>query len=143
MSRASPQMREFARRLIAHEARETKSSGSKSPGELQVCEKLRPHLATLMGTGGFQALLGRALALAQGEAHWLRAAHVKPDGSLEGLNAPAAKLDAQALAEGEEILLAQLLSLLVIFIGASLTLQLLRQLWPKLPTNDIWIWAED
>ena len=32
-----------------------------------VCEKLRPHLAMLMGNAGFRALLSRALALAKAE----------------------------------------------------------------------------
>ena len=128
MSLAMPLMRELAQHLMAQETREKKGGDA--------CEKLRPHLATLMGTIGSRALLSRALALAQPEAPWLRAVHVKSDGSLEGLDELAAQVDSQEMAEGKEILLTQLLSLLVAFIGASLTLQMLRQLWPKLSWND-------
>ena len=131
MSRATPQMRNFAKRLIADEARGNKPSATKAPADFRACEKLRPHLATLMGNAGFRALLSRALALAQAEVPWLRAVHVKADGSLEGVEELHAQLDPDELFEGRVVLLAQLLGLLVAFIGENLTLRLVREVWPK------------
>jgi hypothetical protein len=71
-----------------------------------------------MGNTGFHALLSRALALANAEVPWLRAVHVKADGSLEGLDEPGKrKWTRKEIAEGALFLLAQLLGLLVAFIG--------------------------
>ena len=50
MSRATPQMRNLAERLIAHEAREIQSSGRQSMGTFAVWERLRPPLAALGST---------------------------------------------------------------------------------------------
>jgi hypothetical protein len=130
-------MRNFAKRLIVYEASGNESSETKTPEVFHVCEKLRPHLATLMGNGGFRALLSRALALANAEDPWLRAVHVKSDGSLEGLEELHAQLDPDELFEGGVVLLAQLLGLLVTFIGENLTVRLVREVWPEVPLNDL------
>jgi hypothetical protein len=84
---------------------------------------LRPHLVTLMGNGGFEALLPRALALAKTEVPWLRPVHVNADGALEGLEKIPAEVGADKFLEGRVVLLAQLLGLLVAFIGENLTLR--------------------
>ena len=130
-------MRDFAERLIAYETRGNKSSGTKTPAAFPVCEKLRPHLATLMGNTGFRALLSRALALANAEVPSLRAVQVKADGSLEGLDELEVQADPEELAKGSVVLVAQLLGLLVAFIGENLTLRLVREVWPKLSLNDV------
>jgi len=137
MSRATPQMRNFAKRLIAYEAGGNKSSGIKPPAAFLVCEKLRPHLAKLAGNGGFHALLSRAFALANPEVPWLRTVHINADGSLEGLENLHAHLDHDELFYGGVVLVAQLLGLLVAFIGENLTLRLMREVWPKVPLNDL------
>ena len=142
MNRATPKLRGFAKRLIAYETRGNKSSGTKTPAALQICpncEKLRPHLATLMGPLGFHALLSRSLTLANAEVSWLRAVHVKADGSLEGLDELEleTQVDPKEVAEGGVVLLAQLLGLMVAFIGEPLTLQLVREVWPKLSLNGL------
>ena len=129
-------MRNFAKRLIAYEASENGSSAINDPAPFPVSGKLRPHLATLLGNDGFRALLSRALALANADVAWLRALHVKADGSLEGLAELEAQVDPTEIAEGNVVLLAQLLGLLETFIGEALTLQLARDLWPKLSLND-------
>lgn len=90
----------------------------------------------LMGGAGFQALLARALALAAVEAPWLAAVLVVADGELEGLAVAQARLDAAEFSEGEAALLAQLLGLLVAFIGQALTLRLIIQIWPQLSFDD-------
>jgi hypothetical protein len=82
MSRAT-EMRSIAKGLVALETPRRGSSATKSPAGFRVAEKLRPHLANLMGDGGYRALLARALALASAEVSWLGAVRVKTDGSFE------------------------------------------------------------
>ena len=95
-------------------------------------ETLRPQLATLLGRAGFCSLLARGLALAGREAPWLRTLHVNPNGSLHG----GGEVTAKQIAAGDVLLLAELLGLLVAFIGEGLTLQIVREAWPKLPLDD-------
>ena len=136
MSRATPKMRDFAERLIAYETRGNKSSETKPQAGFLVGEKLRQQLATLMGNAGFRALLSRALALGNAEVPWLRAMHVQADGSLEGLDELGAQVHRDEIFEGGVVLLAQLLGLLVAFIGEELTLRLVREAWPELSLNN-------
>ena len=137
MSRATPQMRNFARCLIAYETLENKSSGTTPPAGFHVCEMLRLHLATFMGKTGFHTLLSRSLALSTAEVPWLCAVRVKADDSLEGLEELHAQLDPDEFFEGRVVLLAQLLGLLVAFIGEKLTVRLVREVWPKVPLDDL------
>ena len=136
MSLATPEMRDFAEHLIAYEAKGSQSSETKSSAAFLVCEKLRLHLTALMGNVGFRALLSRALALANAEVPWLHAVHVKADCSFGGLDELGGQVGPEKIAEGSVVLLAQLLGLLVAFIGGSLTLRLVREMWPKIPLND-------
>ena len=138
MRRATPKMRNFAKRLIAYETRENRSFETKKTlAAFHVCEKLRAHLSTFLGNAGFRALLARALALAVAEVAWLRAMQVKADGSLEGLDELEAQVDPNEIFEGCVVLLAQLLGLLVAFIGEDLTLRLVREVWPQLSLNNL------
>ena len=130
-------MRDFAERLIAYETTKNKSSETKTRAAFLVGEKLRPQLAALMGNVGFCALISRALALTSAEVPWLRTVHVKTDGSFEGLDEFGAQVDPDEIFEGRVVLLAQLLGLLVAFIGENLTLRLVREVWPKLSLNDV------
>ena len=137
MGRVSPQMRSFAKRLIALEANGEKSAKATKRDMFGVCEKLRPQLVPLMGTGGFRALLSRALALAGAEVPWLRAVQVKGDGVVERLEGLPKQPDLDAMLEGKVVLLAHLLGLLVAFIGENLTLRLVREVWPKARFNNL------
>ena len=70
-------MRNFAQRLVAHEMNGDQNSETKSRAAFLVCEKLRPHLASLTGNAGFRALNLRALALAKAEVPGLQALQVQ------------------------------------------------------------------
>jgi hypothetical protein len=129
MSRATLQMRNFAKRLIADEPNKNRSGSIKNPVDFSACEKLRLNLLPLMGRGGYHALLSRAVALAQAEVPLLHAVRVKADGTLETIEEHQAQGD--ELFEGRLVLLAQLLGLLVAFIGNKVTLSLVREVWPK------------
>ena len=142
MSRATPEMRDFADRLIAYETAKTRS-GTKIPVAFHICEKLRPQLSLLMGSTGFSALLARALAVATAEAPRLRAVRVGADGTLAGMEAPEARTESEDLAAGGVALLAQLLGLLEGFIGGTQTLRILREVWPKLSLSDLYFRNDD
>lgn len=129
MRSATPSLRTLARRLLALEASSEKNRAADGSAAFVVCEKLRLPFSTLAGAAGFRSLLSRALSLASDEVRWLKSVHVKADGSLEGLD--EAQLSAAEIAEGETVLVAQLIGLLVTFIGAILTLQLLQLAWPE------------
>ena len=133
MSRLTPLAREIAARIIAHEAEEHAPSASLSSA-FHACERLRPHLSTLMGRSGFRALLCRALAVTSAELPGLEAVTVKDDGSLDGWDGPG--LQATSFNKHSVLLVAQLLGLLVAFIGDDLTLRLVRDVWPALSLDD-------
>ena len=135
MSRASPSIRIFAERLIAHEAIGRKPSRPDAAGPVPVLAKLRPMLTTLMGSGGFRALLSRAVALTNADTVWMRAVHVKADGSLEGWAELATQVESEEFQQGGVTLLTHLLGLMVTFIGPTLTAHLLGEIWPKLSTS--------
>ena len=128
-------MQNFAKRLILSEANGSRSE-IKDATAFRAIDKLRPHLATLMGNAGFRALLSRALALATMEVPLLRAVQVLADGTLEGLDKLEAKVVQDEIFEGRVELLAQLLGLMVTFIGEALMLQVVREVWPKLSLNE-------
>lgn len=137
MNRTTPRVRDLSHCLIAYETRRNKFPDPQKPLPVHIGEKLRPYLVTLMGTVGFQALLSRALALANAEVPWLRAVEVKGDGSLHGFDVPGAQANPDEIFEGSVVLLTQLLGLLVVFIGENLTLRLIRDVWPKVSLSDV------
>jgi hypothetical protein len=136
MSQPNPLMRDIAERLLECEADEIKSYGTKTLPATPVCEKLRAPLAALMGRSGFRALLSRALAQAGQDVPSLRAVRVNAEGALARSNEAAAPVSAAKEVLGSIALVAQLLELLVAFIGENLTLRLLRDIWPNLPLNE-------
>lgn len=122
--------REFAGKLLAYVAASGAAAEPNDFPGFRVCAALRGPLAKFMGAAGVGALLSRALALASVEIPWLRQLRVHDDGTLEGVAEIEAKLGPGAIAEGEIALVGHLLGLLVIFIGPSLTLGLLHDIWP-------------
>lgn len=137
MSRVIPKLRDFAERLIAYETKGNKSSETKTPAACLASEKLRPHLATLMGNIGFRALVSRVLVLGAADVPWLRAVHVKADGSFEGFEELVAQVDPNEFLEGCVVLLSHLLGMLVAFIGEELMLRLVREAWPELSPDNV------
>jgi len=125
----TPTTRELARRLLAYETAEAGAAKTDTQAVSRVCDKLRRPLTTLAGIAGFRSLLARALTLAQKESPDIGGWAVKPDGSLEGLNGEAAQSGA--------VLIAQLIGLMITFIGESLTLRLLHDVWPDVVGSEI------
>ncbi len=130
MSTAHPSLQDLARRLLAVEAARAKPSDAHVEEAVRVCEKLRVPLVKLAGLASFASLLSRALALARAEVLALGAVRVRADGSLEGLDEIERTQSSEASGKGAVVLVAQLLGLLVTFIGEPLTLRLVRDAWP-------------
>jgi len=132
MNRTTPRIRAVARHLILLEGKREQAASSEYP----VTDRMRPQLMRLMGNGGVRALLSRALVLATIETTWLSNASVNSDGDLEGLEDVGAAMDPEVFLEGRVVLLAQLLALLVTFIGPTLTSGLLDEIWPHIAPED-------
>src|SRR6187549_3362873 len=101
----------FTTHVTKHEMSSIESSEKTYPGSLSICEKLRPQVATLMGNGGFRALLTRALALARAEVPWLHATHVNADGIVDTTDNLGAPVAPSQLVEGTSVVLAHFLGL--------------------------------
>jgi len=99
-------------------------------------DKLRPLLATFMGNTGYQALILRAMIMAGEEVPWLCNVEIAANGDLVNYSEQSAKHETDEKADGSEVLLAHLISLLEAFIGEILTLRLINELWPDLPKDD-------
>jgi len=127
---SSPEIRELAQRLVAYEATGEGPGGTDLPAEFRVVEKLRQPLSRLTGVAGFRILLVRALTLAKAQAPGLIATQVKPDGSLDGFGDSGNRTHAP---EAGAMLIAELLGLLVAFVGEAFTLSLVLDVWPGFP----------
>jgi len=123
--------RRLAQRLLTYEAAAGENSEPAEAGAFRVCAKLRRPLITVAGVAGFRSLLSRALTLARAEAPSLSAVQVEADGSLKGLDELALQTDKEQARDGGAILVAQLIGLLLTFIGEGLTLRLVRDVWPE------------
>jgi hypothetical protein len=136
-----PQTRDLVERLIAYEAVAGKDSEPTELAAFRVCETLRQPLVTLAGVASFRSLLSRALMLARVEAPSLSAVRVAADGSLQGLDELEPQIDKDQAGEAGVILIAQLLGLLLFFMGEGVTSRLLiSEVLPHLrflPTSDV------
>ena len=129
--RRQPRMRNLARQLIAQE--HDANDPNPARAAFRVCDKLRKSLSVLTGVRGFAALSARALSQAGEHVPWLRellvvdanGAVVPPSPEAE------AKITARDCAKGGLALVDNLLALLATFIGETLTLRLVQQVWPK------------
>ena len=128
-----PESRHLAQRLLTYEAVAGKNSEPAESAAFRVCTKLRRPLITLAGVAGFRSLLSRALTLARAEAPSLSAVQVAADGSLKGLDElePQIDIDKEQARDRGTILIAQLIGLLLTFIGEGLTLRLVQDVWPE------------
>ena len=142
-----PKMRDLAHRLLEYESGANKSSEPRKSATLRVYEKLRDGLSEFAGTAGFESIASRALTLARTEAPSLNAVQVSSDGELHGLGRDLGEIEnpinidkdrageLQA-GEGEIILIARILGLLLLFLGEAIVLGLLRVTWPGAAFDD-------
>jgi hypothetical protein len=126
-----PKSRHLAQRLLTYEAVAGKTSEPPESAALRVYAKLRRPLITLAGVAGFRSILSRALTLAKAEVPSLSGVQVAADGSLKGLDELEPQIEKEQARDEGAILIAQLLGLLVTFIGEGLTLRLVQDVWPE------------
>ena len=138
MNQATSRLRDFAERLILIDAVESRSSASKPQAVLSVLDKIRPCLIQVVGNLGFKGILSRAFALANADVAWLRSVHIKPDGSLDGLDKLEARVDPREIAEGGVVLVAEFFGLLVELLGENLVLQLVHTALPNVSRDDLY-----
>jgi len=115
-------MRDLAKRLTAARLVPEQPDAQR----VLVSEKLRLSLTRIAGAGGFAALLRRSLSLVSATMPALEGVKVDADGRIEGLGRIAAHGDA-VWQEASEAVTAQMLDLLVTFIGEPLTRRLARE----------------
>jgi hypothetical protein len=137
MSTAHPSLHDLARRLLAVAAAHAHSSDAHVDEAVRVCEKLRAPLVKFAGLAGFSSLLSRALALAKAEIPALKTVRVRADGVLEGFDEVERTQSSEAPSKEAVVLVAQLLGLLVTFIGNPLTLRLVRDAWPDVSMDGL------
>ena len=130
-----PESRRLAQRLLTYEAVAGEASEPAESAAFRVCAKLRQPLITLAGVAGFRSLLARALTLARAEAPILSVVQVAADGSLKGLDELPPQTAKEQARDGGAILIAQLIGLLLTFIGEGLTLRLVQDVWPEAAFN--------
>lgn len=137
-------MLDLVRRLLAHEAAESQDQDSLIEAAERVSEELRVHLSKRIGQEGFRTILARSLALTTAQFPHLSAVRVGADGILIGLRGAishaqeAQDKEAQGVTiEGAVALVAQLLALLISFIGEDLTLRLLSAVQPEFAWDDV------
>ena len=126
----------LAHSLIAFELQSNQGTTATSEA-FRACDRLRPPLTSLMGSGGFRAIHARALNLAGGKVPWLRGVQLAADGSLAGLEELQQQVEPNDFRQGGAVVLAHLLGLLVAFIGEPLTFRLVREAWPRIPLDGL------
>jgi hypothetical protein len=141
----------LARSVLTLESAHSESPATEIDHAVQACEKLRKSLTRLAGSAGYSMLLARALALAVKRDPALKPLRVEMNGSLTGVEDVRRELNGSNIARpraphsggahsgrarsGGAIVLAELLGLLVSFVGESLTLTLVREAWPNASMN--------
>lgn len=140
MNAITSAVEQLARQVLRHEAGGRREPATLAEAAEVACARLRGRLAGLIGPAGFDALLARALRLAQAERPTLRAVAFDPQtpSGLRGVRELAAVYsgDADTVAADLIAIVAHLLGLLATFIGEDLALRLAREAWPDLSADD-------
>ena len=123
---------QLARTVLAVRAGSSADADGVAAAARRAYDDLATVSAPLIGEAGVDALMGRALHLAQREHRWLVNSR-----ATDGAERPfaqalvsLARQDPAVAAQGAGAVLATLIGLLATFIGDSLTAQLLRKAWP-------------
>lgn len=123
----------MALRLLDLETPEQPSSDQLAAGAERALQRLRGPLIAHFGAEGFYGLLRRALQLARREYAFLEPveAGARDEACLKGLPESVRERAPADVRAGLAGVLANLLWLLVTFIGQNLALRLVSQVWPE------------
>jgi hypothetical protein len=133
MNHVPPSLADFARRLFEHEAGGCQGAQDFVDAMERACRALQTRLTPLLSASGVNALLGRAATLAARDFPFLISASAMPDCRMDGLRQSAEGHEPAEVAEALIAILANFLSLLVMFIGESLSLRKVSEAWPDVP----------
>lgn len=137
---APPELRKLSRRLLEHQAANLSHPQALSDTAGSVCQKLQEKLVTLIGTDGCRVLIARAWVLTRREFPDLNSIETKESCHLQG---SMRGLDPDQAMEAQVVMLANLLWLLMIFIGEDLSMHLMYELWPDLSPGELDSSAEE
>jgi len=134
MRQPTPELKNLARRLLAHEAKKSPSPVKLAEALEVCCQRLQKGLDPLIGAGGFRALLDRAFYLTKKEHSWLEGVALEdyPSCELRALREQINGQEAAVISETFTVILANIIWLLVTFIGEDITLGLLAEAWPDI-----------
>ena len=127
-----PALRQLARTVLAQQSQSEGTAGL-AAAVRRAYDELVQVSTPLIGQVGVDALLARALHLAQQEHPWLSEA-AESDSANEPfarIIASVSRQDPAVATEGTAALFAAFAGLLVTFIGEALTTNLLRKAWPE------------
>ena len=128
-------IQQLADRIVDYEAQLSVEPLPKIDVVLRVCEKLHLHLVTLVGKAGYHALMTRTLALLQRDYPWAKNFRIQTDGSILPEISAGTHTQVDSMMNEAVAIPAQLLTLLAIFIGEHLTLNLALEIWPPLASK--------
>jgi hypothetical protein len=134
MGQETPTTKDLAALVLSSEMGVDPTLDQLRIGVQRTFEKLNVHLSARFGTGGYQALIKRALSIATGQFPWLASIKILEDGTVQGfqdLTGFEPMLDAYVA------IFAQLIELLDTLIGRDLTERILHSAWPdSVPTGE-------
>jgi hypothetical protein len=99
----------------------------------RACQALHGRLAPLVSSAGFDALIGRAVKLAARDFPFLAVLNAPTICSADGLRQAVEGRESREVADALVAIFANLIWLLVIFIGENLGLRKVREVWPEVP----------
>jgi len=126
-------MREPRESVVRLAAAHVRASLQQADAE-RVAVRLHECLARLVGPGGVDVLLARALSLAKLVHPGLAAVEVADHGLLQGLNELSS--DPVALEQAATAVIAQLIELLVVLVGEELTMRILSEVLDEAPVRE-------
>jgi hypothetical protein len=135
MNQVPAPLTDFATRLLAHEAGESRTAADLVAAIERGCDSLHAQLAPLVSSAGFHALLARAVTLAARDFSFLAVvnATVLQHGCLEGLREATESRPAKEVERALIAILATFIWLLIIFIGETIGLRKVHEVWPDVP----------
>ena len=123
--------------MFEHEASESGTPDDPVKAIEFCCQRLHDRLDRLIGPGGFRALLNRALYLAKKKYAWLEGVGIEdyPGCEFKDLREAVKGKKPADVNEACTLILANVIWLLVTFIGEDITIGLIQEAWPDVRTD--------
>jgi hypothetical protein len=128
-------LRDLSKAILRREVAGRQGSAEVAAAIEGTFAKLQGLMQDFIGHEGFRALLERAVFLAKSDFGWLGsiAQGEAPSLSFKGSAEAVEREGSRAATDGFGAVLSNFIGLLETFIGADLTLRLLRRIWPEIP----------